>query len=286
MRRLHRNLRSTLATKRGLTILARDSLATFGVLGGSVQIYDVLTPKATYSPLVMAVLLGVLPITVGLTRAWPRDTLFRHLGQPDATIKITIGDLFNQDSHLVIGYTDTFDTDTTDPRVIHPRSIQAQFQQRYYPDSIALGRALTSTLSHITPQCDITKTHGNTNRYPIGSVAVLDVGNHLAFCLAYARMGHDLVARGTVDDIWNSLSALWDSIYTHAHREPVSIAVIGSELAKVDSLDRASLIRLIILSFIARTRTSVVTRQLTIVIHPNDSEKVDMLELAAFLATA
>ncbi|HVK22153.1 MAG TPA: macro domain-containing protein, partial [Actinokineospora sp.] len=103
--------------------------------------------------------------------------------------------------------------------------------------------------------------------------------------LAYARMGDDLLARSTVDDIWTSLSTLWDTVYLRAHREPVSIAVIGSELAKVDTLDRGSLIRLIALSFVARSRRSVVSRELTIVIHPNDAGKVDMLELAAFLAT-
>ncbi|MFI6306760.1 macro domain-containing protein [Amycolatopsis thailandensis] len=265
--------------------MARDSLATFGVLGGSVQIYDILAAPASYNPLVMIALLGLLPVSVGLARARPRRTLSRHFGQPDVTVTITVGDLFKQSTHLVIGYTDTFDTDITDPRVIHPSSVQAQFQRRHYPDAAKLESALAAALAHIVPRPDIAKTHGNTNRYPISTVAVLTTGTHLAFCLAYATMGSDLVARATVNDIWRSLSALWDAVYAHAHREPVSIAVIGSDLAKVDSLDRASIIRLIILSFIARTRTGVVTRQLTIVIHPGDSEKVNMLDLAAFLAT-
>ena len=98
-------------------------------------------------------------------------------------------------------------------------------------------------------------------------------------------MGDDLVARATANDIWNSLDRLWDAIDARAHREPVSIAVVGSQLAKVDSLDRGSLIRLIVLSFVARSRAKPVTRKLTVVVHPSDVDHVDMLELAAFLTT-
>ncbi|MBM7773673.1 hypothetical protein JOD54_003877 [Actinokineospora baliensis] len=276
-------VRLALGTRRGLTLFAGSALATFGVVGGSLQVYDVLTPQPSYHPVVIIVLLAVLPVTVGLVRAWPRRTLSRDLGRPDTTITITVGDLFDQDTHLVIGYTDTFDTDTVDTRVVHPSSIQAQFQRRYHPDLAALDDALAQALPASTP--DPAKTVGKSHRHPIGTVVVLDAGKHRAFCLAYARLGEDLVARATVDGIWTSLSTLWDAVYRHAHREPVSIAVIGSDLARVDTLDRASLIRLIVLSYVARSRTSVVTRELRIVIHPTDVDKVDMLELAAFLAT-
>ncbi|MEJ2851875.1 MULTISPECIES: macro domain-containing protein [unclassified Saccharothrix] len=285
MSRLRYGLRSIFTSGRGWSILAGSSLATFGVLGGAMQVYDILTPSATYHPLVMVAVLGLAPIAVGMSRAWPKRTLSRHFGQPDTTLTITVGDLFDQNTHLVVGYTDTFDTDTSDTRIIHPRSVQSQFQRRFQPDTAALDQALATALSGTSPSPDSDKTIGKNARYPIGTVAVLDAGEHRAFCTAYATMGNDLVARATVDDIWNSLGKLWDAVHVHASREPVSIAVIGSELAKVDALDRSSIIRLIALSFIARSRTTVVTRHLTIVIHPNDVDKVDMLELAAFITS-
>jgi hypothetical protein len=40
----------------------------------------------------------------------------------------------------------------------------------------------------------------------------------------------------------------------------------------------------IVLSFIAQARTRPVCQELTVVIRPEDVEKVDMLELRAFLA--
>ncbi|HEY0640982.1 MAG TPA: macro domain-containing protein [Pseudonocardiaceae bacterium] len=284
-RRLGHGLRVVWTTRRGLTTLARDALATLGVVGGSLQVYDILTPQATYHPLVMVAVLGLLPLGVGLRRAWPRHTLVRHLGIPDVTVTVTVGDLLAQDSHLVIGYTDTFDTDTTDPRVIHPSSVQAQFQRRHHPDLAALDAALGTALAGVPSRPAPAKRLGKSLRYPLGTTVVLPAGGRLAFCLAYATMDDQLVAHATADTIWNGLAGLWDAVHTHAHREPVSIAVIGTRLAKVDSLDHASLIRLIVLSFVARSRARPVTRRLTVVVHPDDAGAVDMLELAAFLAT-
>lgn len=40
-------------------------LATFGVVGGSLQVYDILTPQATYSAWVVVMLLAVVPVLVG-----------------------------------------------------------------------------------------------------------------------------------------------------------------------------------------------------------------------------
>jgi hypothetical protein len=274
-----------LSTRRGWTMVVRDSLATFGIVGGSLQVYDILIPQAVYHPLVMVTLLGVLPVGVGLFRAWPRHTLTRHLGHPDVTVTITVGDLLDQDTHVVIGYTDTFDTDTTDHRIIHPSSLQAQFQHRHHPDTAALDTALDTALAGVPSQPAPAKALGKSRRYPVGTIAVLSAGGHLAFCLAYATMDDHLVAHATADDIWNSLACLWDVVYARAHREPVSIAVVGSQLARVDSLDRASLIRLILLSFVARSRVRPVTRHLTVVVHPDDVGHVDMLALAAFLGT-
>lgn len=278
-------LRATLSTRRGWTTIVRDSLATFGIVGGSLQVYDVLISQAAYNPLTMIALLGVLPVGVGLYRAWPRYTLTRHLGHPDVTVTVTVADLFEQETHLVIGYTDTFDTNTTDDRIIHSGSLQAQFQRRHYPDTNVIDTALTTALAGVSSQPAPAKTLGKTRRYPLGTTAILSAGEHLAFCLAYATMDDHLIAHATADDIWNSLARLWDAVHAHAHREPVSMAVVGSQLAKVDSLDRSSLIRLVVLSFVARSRTNPVTRHLTVVVHPRDVEHVDMLELAAFLTT-
>ncbi|MCG8918592.1 DUF6430 domain-containing protein [Actinokineospora sp. PR83] len=286
IRRLRQGFSTVFCSRRGVKILLRDALATFGVIGGSLQVYDILTPNANYQPALMVLALGVTPVAVGLHRAWPRLSLVRHLERPNVSIQVLVGDLFEQKTHIVVGFTDTFDTDISDARIIHPNSIQAQFQRKFYPNTCDLDEELNNTLLWTRSESYATnKILGKSERFPIGTTVALQKDNRIILCVAYARMDDRMVARASVDEIWHSLAKLWDSIDIHARREPVSMAIIGSQLAKVDSLDRASLIRLITLSFVARSRSSPVTNQLNIIIHPSDIEEVDMLELSAFLAT-
>jgi hypothetical protein len=128
------------------------------------------------------------------------------------------------------------------------------------------------------------KPEGKRDRYAVGTVAVLgDVDRHF-FCVAYARMGNNNVAKSSVSDLWQSLCATWDAVRNEGQGEPVSIAVVGSGLARLSShISRPDLVRLILLSFLTASRTQVVTSHLRIVIHPNDAENIDLRELADFL---
>lgn len=103
------------------------------------------------------------------------------------------------------------------------------------------------------------------------------------FCIAYGHMQNNLVVRSSVDDLWRSLDDLWESIDVSGRREPVAMPVVGSEMARINHLDREVLLRMILLSFVAHSRQSPVTKELTITIHPKDAHLVDMLEVEAFL---
>ncbi|MEV6491389.1 macro domain-containing protein [Actinoplanes sp. NPDC051633] len=64
----------------------------------------------------------------GAYRALPGRVVARDLRHPDCRIEIIPGDLFEETgSHLVIGFTDLFDTDPSDGRIVDPSSVQGQF---------------------------------------------------------------------------------------------------------------------------------------------------------------
>ena len=71
-------------------------------------------------------------------------------------------------------------------------------------------------------------------------------------------MGNNLIASSNVDFLWQSLGAVWEAIYVRGQRKEVSIPIVGSELARVACLNRESLLKMILLSFVARSRQSVV----------------------------
>jgi Thoeris protein ThsA, Macro domain len=96
-------------------------------------------------------------------------------------------------------------------------------------------------------------------------------------------MGNDLVAQSTVKDLWSSLGLLWDAVSEHGQRASIAMPVVGSELARVDSLDRESLVKMILLAFVARSRERVFCKELVLVVHPKDVTAIDMVEVGSFL---
>ena len=199
-----------------------------------------------------------------------------------------VGDLFDQNGHIVIGMSDTFDTET--PDIISPHSIQGQFLARAYESDLErFDNELNSALQGKTlvkSEARKDKPKGKLKRYAIGTVAVLGAAQHYYFCVAYSKMSNSNVAQSSVFDLWLSLSNVWDVIRAKGQRQPVSVPIVGSELARVSNqVSRADLIRLIILSFLTASRERVVTNELRIIVYPKDAERLDLRELADFLAS-
>ncbi|MGW3148888.1 macro domain-containing protein [Streptomyces sp. NPDC001177] len=199
------------------------------------------------------------------------------------------GDLFDQRGHIVVGFTDTFDTSVTDDLVIGRSSVQGQLLQRWDAgNQEELGHALTealewSTVEAVESRAD--KPQGKLERCPVGTVAVLSRNGRKAFGLAYSRLGKNLVAESSAERIWMSLCRLWEAVYEHGHREPLALPIIGGALARVDMLSQENLLKITLLSFAAASRDRVVTRELTVVVYPTALHEIDVLEIRHFLMT-
>ncbi|MFF9160723.1 macro domain-containing protein [Streptomyces longwoodensis] len=276
-----------LARRRSLTIAATNSSVAFAAISGLVQLTLSVYPLQALKggPTLASII--TLSAAWGVLRALPRKSIARDFTHPPFKITVKQGDLFDEDSHLVIGFTDTFDTDTNDPEIISPGSLQAQFlRTRYSGDTAALDRDIAHALTGLdiyymeSREC---KPKGKLARYPVGTVAVLGSPSARYYCVAYSRMERNLIAQSSVDSLWLSLSHLWDAISETGHRERVSIPIIGSDLARIDNLEYESIAKMLILSFAARSRRSVVSKELTLIVHPRDSARINMNEVAAFL---
>ncbi|MGQ4331777.1 macro domain-containing protein [Streptomyces hayashii] len=282
-------VRTLFGTRLGLTTAGRACAVRFGLLSGAVQLYlafwpDSALPRAT----ALLILLG-LSLAGGILGSWPRTQVSHEFLHPEFRVTVKVGDLFEQPGHLVIGSNDVFDTDTRDDLLIVPRSVQGQFLHRVYAgDTARLDDDIEAALAGVPPvrvEDRAAKRAGKLARYPLGTVAVLGPPHRLCFLSAYGSMRNDLTVRSGPDQIWNSLETLWQMMHLHARREAVAMPVIGSGLARIDSMDHASLLKLILLSFVTRSRRSVICKELTIVVHAEDYVRVDMLELAMFLRT-
>jgi transcriptional regulator with XRE-family HTH domain len=217
-----------------------------------------------------------------------KEQLFTlELSNPDIMINIIGGNLFDQDTHLAVGFSDTFDTSIEDDRIIHSSSVQGQMLQRCFgSDQRQLDEALSVALATVTPvttESRQDKPYGKLTRYPLGTTVVLGEPRRLIFGLAYGRMGNDLVVRAPLEGLWYCYSQLWEAVYRYGQRMTLSIPLMGAGLARIDALDRRNLLRLMLLSFVAYSRLQLVCSELRIVIHPNEVRRIDLASLRPFL---
>ncbi|MEW1774560.1 macro domain-containing protein [Streptomyces sp. NPDC086777] len=273
-------------TRRARQVFLRDTMVAFGGLSAVSQIVGPFVPYSASGP-VVGLSVGAC-LGWGLLRSRPAVRVQQVFRRPDMTVAVEAGDLFDQQAHLVVGFCDTFDTLSAGGRVINGDSVQAQLlDRRYGGDVDRLDAELAAALAAAEPVAReerADKPLGKLDRYPVGTVAVLGTRPRLVFGVAYSRIGNDYVAASGVEDLWRGLAGLWDALRAHAQLERVVMPLTGSGLARLGHLDRDSLLRLVLMSFVARSREAPICRELRVVVRPEELEGIDMRELAAFLA--
>ncbi|MGW4317983.1 macro domain-containing protein [Streptomyces sp. NPDC004684] len=285
---MRQDAREVLFTRQGIRAVASASLASFGLLSAVFQIALAVWPSLTRHDIWILLSLAISCLIVGAGHAWPKFDAKHSYQHPDFTIRVKCGDIFNESGNVIVGFTDTFDTDLRGGVVINPRSVQGQFEERYYDGAadeldVEIGNQLSGIVSIGSENVE-DKRRGKLRRYAIGTTIVLRRSGIRFFAVAYGYMRNDLRVSCSVDALWRSLTSAWDSVRTHGSLEPVAIPVIGSELARVGSLDRTSLVKMIALSFVASSRQEVVSHQLTIVVHPKDRRYVNLVDVERFLS--
>jgi len=274
-------------TRRGRRTFAAHALIAFGLAATAVQLVGQLLPELIVGP---GWFLGGTALACaawGVVRAFPRSHVRRELRLPGTTVTVTVGDLLTGDSDVAVGFSDTFDTAVGDDLPISRHSLQGQLLRRVYGgDTAALDAALDAALVAVDPvavERRRDKPVGKLERYPVGTVALLRHGGRRIYAVAYSRMDNACVARSSVTDLWLSLDRLWDAVERHGQRGRLAIPLMGPVLARIDTLPPESLLKMTLLSFVARSRQGVVCGELTLMIHPDDAERIDFLEVAAFL---
>ncbi|MFI0409526.1 macro domain-containing protein [Actinomadura sp. 3N508] len=277
----------TLLSKRTLQLWAVTFLTCFGIASATAGLIEALfnDPFKPFGAYYLgAALLGCC--TIATVRVWPRKSFSRYFPIPGTTITIVVGDLFDQDGHLIIGMNDTFDTDTGS--VIAPHSIQGQMLAREYGGDVTwLDEEVEKALRDVPPTHVESRTdrpRGKLARYPVGTVAVIGERHRRFFCVAYSTTDNGHVVHSSLDDLWRSLSEIWKAIRLYGERRTVSVSVLGTGLARISNLPPGDLIRLILISYMAASREAVIADQLRLVIHPPLAANLNLQEIEDFLS--
>lgn len=275
---VHRDIR----TRRFWKILITQAFALFGALAAVAGAVALFAPNLFIGRgwLAWPALAGA--VAYGVMQAWPRPVETSYQS-PATSIKLIRGDLFEQqDAHLVIGVSDTFDTAAP---YIAPRSVQGQFLQRVYGNDVRqLDADIDHELAHVLPIGEVEGKQGKITRYPLGTTVTLRANALRYFLVAYTLMDKGSTASSTTDGVWNSLSELWKAVRANSNGGRVCVPMIGGGQSKLSPvLPAADSVRFIALSFMLASRTSKVCDELIIVAPPAEYDALDHLEIQAFL---
>ena len=218
-------------------------------------------------------------------RSNQRKKVFREdLTDPDIAVVVMSGDLFTQeDANLVVGFCDTFDTDTDRSIIFSCDSTQGMLLQRLYGgDRAKLDRDLKGALAHV-PKVSIesrsAKRLGKLTRYPVGTAVTLHLANRRVFGLAYSRMGNNLVAQSSLTVLRNSLDNLWEEVYLNGQLKPIAMPLIGSGLSRVHEASHDDLLSMIVRSFTASSRRRYICPELRVILQEPAFEKIRIAEI-------
>ncbi len=269
-------------SKRMFFKFGTNFLVSVGIISGIIQVvtfsYTDL-PSYGWKGWFSVILISA---TIALFRAWPRNSFSESFSNPDVKIGIKVGNIFDQSGHLVIGFSDTFDTEIGD--VVSKDSMQGQFLVFMYENNQnKLDTDLDALLQNEESEEDAEKTRGKNKRYKIGTVVALSGLNRKFFCCAYSRMGADLKATSDINNLWLSLQNLWNKIRVEGEQKTIVMPVMGTNLARVPGISFKLPINLILLSFIVNSRVEPISKELVLMVRQEDKEKVNLLEIQDFL---
>ncbi len=279
------NIISDLKTLRFWRNFVLYSFAVGGFLSAAMQFLLIIDPTLAswFQGSRSLAIIAAVSVIYGVIKSWPRPIEMDY-SAPKTRIKIIKGDLLQQDGHLVVGVCDTFDTET--PKIISRNSLLGQTIDNLYGGDIKrVDRLLNEALTGKLPVGQIQK-EGKTNKYELGTVAVVRHDPRLVFFMAYCEMNERNEAFGTVDAVWKGLSSLWAAQSIHGNHSPISVPVVGGGQARMSSLLPAQdAIRVIALSYMFASRKHKVSDELRIVVQPAEYDRLDRMELQSFLSS-
>ncbi len=266
-----------------LIILCKRYFVVLGVISTFLEIINYLSPNSIEKNLYLIYFSILFGLVLTIIKIIPTKKISQTFKKPNITINIIKSDIFNAKNNIVIGMSDTFDTKIG--KIISEDSIQGKLLLNEFDnDQNKLDSLLNQELSSYPSEIDHYKKEGKNQRYQIGTTVVIKNKSKDFYCVAYSKMNNNLNAETNINNIQNSLNNLWEIFLQKGNYKTLSIPVIGTGTARLGNfLSYNDLIKLIINSFILKSREKAFAKELNIYIFPNDSKNVNFIEIKDYL---
>ncbi len=218
-----------------------------------------------------------LSVVVGLVRCWPRNKIQIDIPASDSSFEVRFGDLFEDSNVVVIPVNEFFDGSLGDH--VSENSLHGYFIKNFLGgQSTTFNRLTNRALASIESE-DVQRSSGRRSRYPIGTVAAVDINEQRFLLAALTRTDlTTLKASATVHELWDCLAGIWAAIRNHSNGNCVKLPLIGSGLSGV-GLPAKNLIEIIITSFLFYTKKHKIADKVTLVLTSRLRSEIDLTSI-------
>ena len=207
----------------------------------------------------------------------------KKLSVDGSTLLVRVGDIFQENSLIVIPFNEYFDTQVDD-EIISRRSLNGQFIERYVQDRHALDTEITNDLrleKHIV--LPVNREQSSTKpQYELGSIHKFE---DKYFLLAFSHFNGNSEAYLSMRDYVNCLMTMWEEIDILYAGRSVVIPLLGGGITRFRNMSHISdeeLLQLIIWSFRISGVKFSPPAKITIVISEQASKKINFFKLHDF----
>lgn len=256
------------------------AFAAFSVLWTLVEGFTYFIPSINLRgglSLIVAVLASLI---YSASRVWQPRMVEIPLKLTNTKIQVKFGDLFAEDGYRAIAVSEFFESELGLP--VSERSVHGIFLKNCFgghPESF--DAIITSELQRITAQ-HVDKRSGKSERYPIGTTALVPVNNDHYLCFALTE-ADPATCKVSVDVpmLWRALNGLWQKARASSGGAPIVVPLVGSGVSGI-GLPARELLDLIILSVIAETKQRQIAPIIRLVISPDRFDEIDLRETKSY----
>lgn len=197
-----------------------------------------------------------------------------------STVIIKSGDIFEQEGFKIIAFNEYFDTQVDD-RIISRQSLNGIFLNKYFSESTAeLDRYIEQYQFDSDVVIDEVENRGSGKKikYNIGTICLYD-----DFILAaFSKFDEQNRAMLTMPEYLEFLINLWDRVNRIYAQRSVSVPIFGSGITRIKehkNISDEELLKIMIWTFRISEMRFKYPAKLTIVIHKDKMDKINLLDI-------
>ena len=248
--------------------------ATYGGLWTIVESVEYFFENTKIDGIYWYITIVMVSVVIGFSKCWPRTRITLPIPASDSSIEIVFGDIFDGVGVIIIPVNEFFDGSLGDH--VSENSLHGQFIKHILGSQCNAFYDLTSNALKSVAHENARRTSGRENKYPIGTVARVDINDRRYLLAALSRTNiESLKASATVHELWDCLAGIWQEVRNTSSGNCVRIPLLGSGLSGV-GLPSKTLIELIVTSFLYYTKRQKIADKVTLVLPRKLKGEIDL----------